>query len=97
MPRKRSLSYLRLLTADRHFLDQPLGWGDTQDILYSYNVEKLQSYNVITLLTAIAKTETKSPAARQREIFSVRRFCIGKAFRLALFCVMRVKPQDGIL
>jgi len=49
MPRKRSLSYLRLLTADRHFLDQPLGWGDTQDILYSYNVEKLQSYNVITL------------------------------------------------
>lgn len=49
IPRKRSLSYLRLLTADRHFLDQPLGWGDTQDILYSYNVEKLQSYNVITL------------------------------------------------
>lgn len=51
MPRKRSLSYLRLLTADRHFLDQPLGWGDTQDILYSYNVEKLQSYNVYNAIT----------------------------------------------
>jgi len=33
MPRKRSLSYLRLPAAERHFLDQPLGWGDTQDIL----------------------------------------------------------------
>jgi len=33
MPRKRSPHHLRLLTADRYFLDQPLGWGDTQDIL----------------------------------------------------------------
>ena len=49
MPCERSLSYLRLPAVDRHFLNQPLGWGDTQDILYSYNVEKLQSYNAITL------------------------------------------------
>jgi len=33
MPCERSLYHLRLPAADRHFLDQPLGWGDTQDIL----------------------------------------------------------------